>query len=182
MSDNKNNRRYRWAGLWLSLWLVAQSTWAQVTEAELKASFILSFARYTTWPAEALAANAGELVLCYLGGRDELHEALGEKQGKPVQQMTLRIRSVMRGDNLKVCHILVFSDSEAERAEPVLARLAGQPVLTINGAGRFLEAGGVIGIFPENNRLRFDINLAAARQNGLMISSNLLRLARTVKQ
>lgn len=182
MKNNKNARRYRSAGFLLALWLVAQSAWAQVTEAELKASFILSFARYTTWPAETLAANTGELALCFLGARDELYEALSEKQGKPIQQMTLRFRAVTRGDTLRSCHILVFSDSEAERAEPVLTRLSGQPVLTINGAGRFLDVGGIIGIFPENNKLRFDINLAAARQSGLTISSNLLKLARTVRQ
>jgi hypothetical protein len=166
------------------LWLVclAMGAQAQVGEAELKASFILSFAKFVTWPAEALNANPGELVFCLLGNRDTLYDALSEKQGKQAQQLTVRVRHVARGDNLKACQILVFADSEAEHFEPVLRRLAGQPVLTINGSGRFLEVGGNVGLFTENDKLRFDINLAAARQNGLAMSSNLLRLARTVKQ
>lgn len=155
---------------------------AQVSEAELKASFILSFAKFVTWPAEALNANPGELVFCLLGNKDALYDALGEKQGKLVQQLTVRFHHVARGDSLKACQVLVFADSEAEHSEAVLRRLAGQPVLTINGTGRFLEAGGIIGLFTENNKLRFDINLAAARQGNLVMSSNLLRLARTVKQ
>lgn len=155
---------------------------AQVSEAELKASFVLSFAKFVTWPAEALKANPGELVFCLLGNKDALYDALSEKQGKQAQQLTVRFRHVARGDNLKACQVLVFADSEVEHSETVLRRLAGQPVLTINGSGHFLEAGGIIGIFGESDKLRFDINLAAARQNGLTMSSNLLRLARTVKQ
>lgn len=157
-------------------------THAQIGEAELKASFIFSFAKYVTWPAEVPNANPGELVLCLLGSRDELFAALGEKDGKTVQNLTVRFRQVSRDDNLKSCQILAVAESEAEYFGTLLRRLAGQPVLTINGSGRFLEAGGIIGLFSENNKLRFDINLTAARQNNLVISSSLLRLARTVKQ
>lgn len=166
----------------LLLGCLAMPAQAQVSEAELKASFILSFAKFVTWPTEALNANPGELVICLLGNKDALYDALSEKQGKTAQQLTVRFRHVARGDNLKACQVLVLADSEAEHFETVLRRLAGQPVLTINGSGRFLEAGGIIGLFDENNKLRFDINLAAARQNNLVISSNVLRLARTVKQ
>jgi len=166
------------------LWLACLAMWAQaqVAEEELRASFVLNFAKFVTWPAEALKANPGELVLCLLGNKGALHDALSEKQGKQAQQLTVRFRHVARGDNLRACQVLVFADSEVEQSETVLRRLAGQPVLTINGTGRFLEAGGNIGLFTENDKLRFDINLAAARQNGLTMSSNLLRLARRVKE
>lgn len=166
----------------LMLFGYAFPAWPQVSEAELKASFILGFAKFVTWPAAALNASPGELVLCLLGNKDDLYAALGEKEGKQAQQLTVRFRPVAPGDNLKVCQVLVLAPSEPEQFEPVLRRLAGQPVLTINGAGRFLEAGGIVGLFIDNNKLRFDINLAAARQNNLTISSNVLKLARTVLQ
>lgn len=167
-------------GLWLAC--LAMGAQAQVGEAELKAAFILGFAKFVTWPAEALNANPGELLFCLLGNKDALYDALKEKEGKAAQQLTVRVRQVARGDNLKACQVLVFANSEAEHFEPVLRRLAGQPVLTIDGSGRFLEVGGIIGLYTEVDKLRFDINLAAARQNGLAMSSNLLKLARTVKQ
>jgi hypothetical protein len=78
---------------------------------------------------------------------------------------------------------VLFIDAEEEsRVEWVLQRVAKLPVLTISDAPNFVQAGGIIGMFQENNKMRFDINLAAARQNNLVVSSNLLRLARTVKQ
>lgn len=40
---------------------------------------------------------------------------------------------------------------------------------------------GIIGIFPLAGQYRFNINLAQARQRNLTLSSNLLKLARSVK-
>ena len=46
----------------------------------------------------------------------------------------------------------------------------------------FLEEGGVIEIKLSGGRVRFDINLAAARDGGLRLSSQLLQLADRIIQ
>jgi hypothetical protein len=45
----------------------------------------------------------------------------------------------------------------------------------------FLEQGGAVQFVPDGNKVRFEINLGAARRSGLNISSKLLSLARAVK-
>ncbi len=155
---------------------------AQISEAELKGAFIFNFGKYVEWPAEALGASPGELILCLVGPQNELFNVLSEKQGKTVQSRVLRVRAARRDENLKTCHLLVIDESEGEHIEGILRRSAGNPVLTINGSGRFLEAGGIIGLVTVDDKLRFDVNLTAARKNNLVVSSSLLRLARTVKQ
>jgi hypothetical protein len=52
-------------------------------------------------------------------------------------------------------------------------------VLTV--ADGSLNDDTVIAFIYEGNRIRFDINRAAARTRGLQISSKLLRLARQVR-
>ena len=168
--------------LLVALAVAPAPAWAEASEAELKAAFVFNFAKYVDWPAEVLSASAGALNLCLMGSRDEMFAALAEMEGKPVKGHSLRVRSAGRGDDLRSCHILVFSDSESDYFDSVLRRLEGVPVLTVNGAGRFLDAGGIIGLVNEKNKVRFDINLAAARRNKLALSSNLLKLARTVRQ
>ena len=42
--------------------------------------------------------------------------------------------------------------------------------------------GGVINFVVRNNKLRFEINLGAGKRAGLMISSQLLKLADSVVQ
>lgn len=155
---------------------------ADTTEAELKAAFIYNFAKYVEWPADALSATPGGLTLCMLGPRDALFDALAEFDGKLVRGRSLQVRAAGRNSNLKVCQVLVFAENEGEHFEAVLKRLEGTPVLTVNGSGRFLDAGGIIGLVAEGDKLRFDINLDAARRNNLVLSSNLLKLARHVRQ
>jgi hypothetical protein len=167
-------------GLHLTVWPAAAM--AESTEAELKAAFIFSFAKYVEWPADAFSANPGGLSLCLLGGSNQLFVALRELDGKAIKGRSLQVRVSAHGDNLKSCQMLVMADSEAEYFAGVLRRLDGVPVLTVNGSDSFLDAGGIIGLFAEGKKIRFDINLAAARRNNLVLSSNLLKLAHTVRQ
>jgi hypothetical protein len=44
-----------------------------------------------------------------------------------------------------------------------------------------VASGGMIQLFVEENKVRFDINLTAAKKSGLAISAQLLRLARNVE-
>ena len=53
-------------------------------------------------------------------------------------------------------------------------------MLTVSDAPQFAEQGGIIGFFLEDNRVRFTVNLTAARQAGLQLNSDLLRVAASV--
>lgn len=155
---------------------------AESTEAELKAAFVYGFTKYVEWPAETLQASPESFELCLLGDRNAFFEALSDLKGKSVNNRPLRVREVSHADNFKSCQILVLTDNEAGHFESVLRRLSGMPLLTVNGSSRFLQAGGVISLVSEDNKMRFDINLAAAQKNKLVLSSNLLKLARRVLQ
>jgi hypothetical protein len=53
-------------------------------------------------------------------------------------------------------------------------------VLTIGEAADFIKWGGQILLVRDGTRVRFDINLAAAHQNNIVLRSQLLRIARNV--
>jgi hypothetical protein len=162
--------------------LVSGGVLAQVTEAELKAAFLFNFTKFVEWPAQSLATTPGSLNVCLFGPRDAFFDAIHELNGKPVKSRNLSVRAVGRGEAPRNCQVLVMAESEADQFETVLKRLNGAPVLTVNGAGHFLDAGGIIGFAMEGDKLRFDINLTAAQRGNLELSSNLLRLARQVRR
>ncbi len=168
----------------LGLTLIASTglAWAEYTENEIKAAFILNFAKYVDWPADSLSETPGKLTLCIVGKRDALFDTLTTMEGKIVNNLSLRVRAADRNDNLTRCQLLVLAESEAEHFERILKPLVGTPVLTVNGSDRFLDAGGIISLIVENNKVRFDINLSATRRNKIVMSSNLLKLARKVRQ
>lgn len=173
--------RARWRRALLALLLLLPAlTWADTPSGDsIKAGFILNFAKFTDWPPSA--SGGGRLLVCSLGPQP-LSGNLEALQGRIVQGREVQVRASTPPNELRECQVLFIAANEEPRVEWLLKHLARLPVLTISDVPNFAYAGGVIGLFEENNKLRFDINLTAARQNNLTLSSNLLRLARTVKQ
>jgi hypothetical protein len=58
-----------------------------------------------------------------------------------------------------------------------VAALRGAPMLTIGDIDDFARRGGIVQMFVENGKLRFDINLEVAKRSRLQLSSKLLVLA-----
>jgi hypothetical protein len=52
----------------------------------------------------------------------------------------------------------------------------------VSDAKEFLRNGGIIELFTDENRLKFNINVDNAHRAGLRISSSLLQLAAAVEQ
>jgi hypothetical protein len=83
-------------------------------------------------------------------------------------------------DDAKTCQILFVGDSQTADARAWLAAARNAQVLTV--AEGPLTDDTVIAFVRDDNRIRFDINRAAAVRRGLNVSSKLLRLAREVRE
>jgi hypothetical protein len=70
--------------------------------------------------------------------------------------------------------------SQDEQLDSVLAALKERNVLTVADFAAFARRGGVIRFVTVGNKIRMRVNLAAARQAKLTISSKLLRPAQIV--
>ena len=169
----------------LALGLLALAPWqaqAQptLTEAQAKAGFILNFARYVEWPATAFVSREAPVVACLLE-RDALVGALGALEGRLVQGRPLKVRRSFTADDTHGCHVVFIGEADERRIVPVLRSLAGQPVLTIGDAERFVDLGGAIGLVLGDERLQFDVNRGVLEQAQLKASASLLKLARSVQ-
>lgn len=166
----------------LSLMLVALATGrpalAQPTEYQLKAVFLLNFARYIEWPAGSL--HEGEAIqLCVLG-RDPFGAALETIDGKQAQNRIVEVRMLVAPEQTAGCHVLFVSGSEERRIATVLRGLEHAPVLTVSDLDGFVDAGGAIGFATVDDRIRFDINAEALQRAGLHPSAQLMKIARHI--
>lgn len=148
-------------------------------EYQVKAVFLLNFAKFVQWPATAFTSEPGSIVLGICGD-DDFGDALSAIEGKTAGGRRLVVRRLGQGGNLQGCHLLFISASEKWRLQQILAELAGQPVLTVGDMDHFAEQGGIISLRNEETRIKLTINLAAAQQAGLKISSQLLKIATIV--
>jgi hypothetical protein len=62
----------------------------------------------------------------------------------------------------------------------VLPAWRGRPVLVVGDGDGFAADGGTVGFVIVDGTVRFEVNLAAARADGLQISSRVLALATRV--
>jgi hypothetical protein len=142
-------------------------------EYQVKAAFLLNFARFVEWPPSALA-NDAPFNVCILGG-DPFGPAIDQiVEGESVNghKITVtRIREVQQAS----CQVLYTAGSPAGNS-------AAPGVLTVGEGDEFIRRGGIIAFVIDSRRVRFDINLKAAASAGLKLSSKLLAVARSIER
>jgi len=150
-------------------------------EADVKAAFLYQFSRYVDWPAAVFSVSrTTPFRVCVLA-----EEPFGRIVDKILEGETAAGRAMVRVSPdstaiVRTCQILYIERDEITRGQALFAAVRNLPVLTVSDAADFLERGGHIALFREDNRIRFDVNLIAARQSGITLRSQLLRIARNV--
>jgi hypothetical protein len=127
-------------------------------------------------------APAQRLSLCVLGDNsvaDALEQTI---KGRGVDNHELTVSVIKGADGpILLCHLLYVSGFDAKKAEQLLFALNGTSVFTVGDGDRFAQMGGVAQLILENGRIRFAVNMDAARRAHLKISSKLLSLATIIK-
>jgi hypothetical protein len=144
-------------------------------EYAVKAAYLYKFAPFVEWPPHAFASASSPLQLCIVG-----HDPFGANldqavSGQRVGGRPVVVRRLERVDVASGCHIAFLGVSHAQTTADALRALRGSPTLTV--ADNVRDAGAIIRFVIKDNRVRFDIDTAAAAANGVTISSKLLSLA-----
>ena len=152
---------------------------APFREYVVKAAFLYNFSKFVDWPPTAFDRDDSPFVIAVLGD-DPFGAALESLQTRTVKGHPVVVRRMRRLPEGDVIHTLFISDSETDRLPQTLSSLADRPILTVSEADRFVEGGGMIRMHASEGRIRFEINRGAARNAGLQIRSDLLKLAARV--
>lgn len=158
------------------------------SEYLIKAGFIYNFASLVQWPSTSFSQADSPIVIAVLG-EDHFGETLDHVlQGKKIDGhpfVIKRFRSVSELTKSvaspRECQILYVSSSAIPHLSEAIQVVRGLPILTIGEIPGFAKSGGIINFVLENNRIRFEVNVQAARDADLNISSRLLTLARIVQ-
>ena len=163
----------------LAVAVTAAAQSARAPEYQVKAAFLYNFAKFVEWPSPALSSSTS-FRICVLG-RDPFGDALSNiVQGKAISGHSILSMQVQSAAEARSCHVLFLSQSDPETLKQGLERLRGLPILTVGESPDFLPLGGMINFVLEQDRVRFEINLAAAERHHLKLSSKLLAVARVV--
>jgi uncharacterized protein DUF4154 len=150
-------------------------------EYDLKAAFLFNFARFVEWPADAFAAATTPIVIGVLGN-DPFGASLDTLvAGETVRNRPLLVRRYRSVESVDACHVLFISASEAGQLDHIARVIGRRSILTVGETKDFAARAGIVGFELAQRRLRLRINLAAATDARLTISSKLLRQAQIVR-
>lgn len=169
----------RFTQLWVVLLLSVTSVWAadsRPTEYDVKAAFLLNFARFVEWPEDT---TPDTLRICIVG-KDPFDGAFDRVLGRLKGNRPIDIQQLSIDEAPTDCHILFVSKTASRKLDDVLRRSQGLAMLTVSDADDFAPSGGMIGFVTRKNKIRFQINPAAANRAGLHLSAKLLRLPEIV--
>ena len=150
---------------------------AVTNEDRLKAAFVYRFPQFVEWPSESLAGQQ-TLDICVAAPNpfgDTLQQLVA---GESLGGRRLNVRHLSPREDVSACRVLYLP---GDRAAEGIKRVADQPVLTVGDSQRFLDEGGIIRLTVTDRRVRFEVNAVAAERARLRLSSQLLRLALSVR-
>jgi hypothetical protein len=138
----------------LSLCEVVFARVQDVSEASLKAAFVLNFARFVAWP-EDHPAHAGAVVMCVgdAGVASALQAAVA---GQPSHRIDVRLFAPAAPDGCTVAYLGRTDDKTLAALLPVLH---AANILTVSDMPDFVRRGGMIHLYSKGGRMRFAINL-----------------------
>jgi hypothetical protein len=155
------------------------------SEYLIKAGFIYNFAKLVEWPTTAFAQPDSPIVIGILGDDPfgaTLDRIVADKKINGRSFAVKRLKWSKDLKDLKDCNILFVSLSEKEHIDSVVDTVKWMPILTIGDAPGFARRGGIINFMLEDNKVRFEVNVEAAKHAVLNISSRLLALAKITTQ
>lgn len=142
----------------------------QSLEYQVKANYLVRFAAFIDWPPAAFASAGAPLTIC-VAGRDPFGRALDEAAAaQTAHGRRLAVRRIGERPEAAGCHILY-------RGRGTAAALPDSAATLVVSDSAVSAARGTIHFVISGNRVRFQIDRAAAERAKLAISSRLLALA-----
>jgi hypothetical protein len=162
---------------------MAEAAPAQVQQAsQVKAAFLYNFAKFVEWPPGTFADDRAALTLGFFD-EDPMAGALEALQGKVVQGRRLEVKRSRSIEEVKKCQIFFASAANKAGLPQILGALKNSPVLTVTDeVDNFAKLGGIINFIIVEDKIHFEICVENARQAGLNISSQLLKLAKLINK
>jgi len=161
---------------------VLEAQQPKVSEYQVKATYLYNFGRFVQLPSNATTAKGDSFSICVLG-QDPFGPSLDSTlAGETLDGKPLAAKRISTPRDAGECRILFISSTEESHLKEILAALDESSILTVSDMPAFSRRGGMIQFVLEGGKVRFEINLAKAETAKLSLSSELLKVATTVRR
>lgn len=149
-------------------------------EFKVKAGYILNIPMFADWP---LSTGGCSYFTFAVMGETPLQDVLESMTvGKRIKNRPVEILATDDIPGTGCCKVLFIAASERYRLQQLLPLAHQRGIMTISDMRDFVKMGGMISLVTINNRITYDLNLAAARSAAISFSSQLLKLANDISK
>jgi hypothetical protein len=149
-------------------------------EYPVKLAFLYNFTKFVEWPPESYREASAPLAICIVGHDPFSPDLETELRTRKVGDHPVEVRPLRATDSVNACHVVFVPVTEKDHAEKIMKSLQGSNTLTVGESDGFAAMGGIINLVVEGDKIRFEVNPAAADRAGLKISAKLLSMAKIV--
>lgn len=152
-------------------------------EYEIKAAFLYNLGSFLYFPSTTLSTRDinQPFYICILG-TDPFKENIDViAQDQTVNNHPVQIERLQKAQQATHCHVLFISTSEEYQIKSILQTLDKHPILTVSDMRNFLEQGGMLKFYNEDDTVRLALDSERIAAVSLKPSAHLLRVAKDTK-
>lgn len=151
---------------------------AEKPDYEIKAALIARIIDYCNWPPTSTAANPDIPFTIGAFEKNELVSFLMKRlETRKIRGKKAEIVFISEDEEIKKCHLLYIPKTTKKRLQEILTAVGSEPILTIADSKDYGEKGVMVNMFKKDRKIRFNVNLAAARKNNVTLSARFLKFA-----
>ena len=147
------------------------------SEYQVKAKYLYNLARFVDWPEQSFADSNSSYIIGILGEDPFGIDLEKTVEGKKAKGRNFVVKRFPKYEDLQFCHILYINLTDKDKLNKVIKKIKNENILTVGDTKNFAQNGGIINFITKEKKIRFQINLSAAEQSGIQISSLILRQA-----
>ena len=153
---------------------------APVDEYEVKAAMLLNLARFVQTPRWKAGNTRAALVIGVLAPRQVVAQVQEVLTNRTLGTQPVVVQELQSLAGAGKCNIVFIARSAPAQYQSVAA-LSKTGIVTVGDAEGFAQDGGIIGMVVRQEHVALEINLRAAHDDGITISSRVLALATIVE-
>ena len=165
----------------ISVFSICTTVFSQSSDNTLKAVALEKLSLFITWPNNVLPNNSSDVFIVAV----LKNKAFGMNLEKiykthPIKNRKVQVVYINKIEELKNCHLLYISNTNAKELKKILAGVKNKPILLVSDKKGFAIAGSHINMYYSNDKLRFEINQMALEQAGFKIDYQLLHVSKII--
>jgi hypothetical protein len=149
----------------------------------LKAAYIVNFAEFVEWPDISPNTDRNSCFIIGVIGKTPVYKYLDEnaKVNKiMIRNKNVKVISISKSNyhEIKKCNLLFISSCSHSKFNRIMEAVGNLPILTVGDTKNYENEGVMINLFSTpDDRIRFNVNIVAAKKNGIQLTSKIVMYA-----